>query len=68
VHYGIPLEALALPRAHRAVEGEHRQAAWTMMLDHVAEARRPTVCEALADCLRGWIAYRDAVAQACGVA
>lgn len=68
VHYNIPLEALSLPRAHRAVEGGHRQAAWTMMLDHVPEARHGRVLEALEDCLRGWTAYRDAVAEACGVA
>ena len=30
VHYGLPLEALALTKAHRRVEGSHRAAAWRM--------------------------------------
>src|SRR5438132_13069117 len=31
-HYGLPLEALALTRAHRNVEGGHRAAAWRSIL------------------------------------
>ena len=27
-HHGLPLEHLALTKAHREVEGEHRAAAW----------------------------------------
>src|SRR5690606_1828987 len=36
VHYGLPLDSLALTRAHRAVEGSHRAAAWRSILDHAA--------------------------------
>ena len=38
VHYGLPLEALALTKAHRRVEGSHRAAAWRIILDHVPAA------------------------------
>src|SRR5689334_12888878 len=39
VHYGLPLAGLALTKAHRGVEGEHRQAAWRVVLDHVDPER-----------------------------
>jgi pyrroloquinoline-quinone synthase len=67
VHYGLPLAALALTKAHRGVEGEHRQAAWRVVLDHVTADRRAAVLEAMEQCLAGWHAYRDDVAAACGV-
>ncbi|MBW2464408.1 MAG: iron-containing redox enzyme family protein [Deltaproteobacteria bacterium] len=66
-HYGLPLEDLALTKAHRAVEGEHRAAAWRVMLNHVAEAQRQPVVDAMKTCLAKWLAYRDDVAEACGV-
>ena len=34
-HYGLPVECLALTKAHRSVEGEHRKAAWRVMLNHL---------------------------------
>jgi pyrroloquinoline-quinone synthase len=67
-HYGLPVESLALTRAHRSVEGEHRSAAWRTLLDHVAEDERPAVVEAMHEALRSWLAYRDGVAAACGIA
>ncbi len=67
VHYGLPLERLALTRAHRGVEGEHRAAAWRIVLEHVAPAARPAVVEAMRRALAGWLGYRDDVARACGV-
>lgn len=66
-HYGLPLESLALTKAHRSVEGEHRAEAWTIMLDHVPEAEREGVLAAMERTLHAWLAYRDAVAEACGV-
>lgn len=66
-HYGLPLERLALTKAHRQIEGEHRASAWRVILDHVgADAREPVV-EAMETSLRHWLAYRDAVAEACGL-
>jgi pyrroloquinoline-quinone synthase len=67
VHYGLPLEALALTKAHRSVEGGHRQAAWRIILDHVPAAARRGVVDALARVLPAWQSYRDGVAQACGL-
>ena len=68
VHYGLPLEALALTKAHRKVEGDHRRAAWRVVLDLAGEAARPAVVAAMDQVLAGWLAYRDEVASACGVA
>ncbi len=67
VHYQLPLAALALTRAHRVVEGEHRAAAWRVVLDHTEPADRPAVIAAMREVLAGWQAYRDEVAAACGV-
>lgn len=67
-HYGLPVEALALTRAHRRVEGSHRQAAWRSVLDHVPAAARAGAVAALGATLTSWLAYRDEVAAACGLA
>jgi Iron-containing redox enzyme len=69
VHYGLSLDALALTKAHRSVEGDHRAAAWRILLGHVdAAAAGPAVVAAMEECLAAWQAYRDEVADACGVA
>lgn len=67
VHYGLPLEGLALTRAHRKVEGSHRSSAWKVILDHVSAADRPAVIEAMRETLEAWKTYRDGVAIACGL-
>jgi pyrroloquinoline-quinone synthase len=67
VHYGLPLEALALTKAHRGVEGSHRAAAWRIVLDHVAAADHAGVLAAMEATLAAWIAYRDEVAAAVGL-
>jgi pyrroloquinoline quinone (PQQ) biosynthesis protein C len=66
-HYGLPVERLALTKAHRAVEGEHRQAAWKVLLDHVPEREREAVVRVVGEALTLWLAYRDDVAEACGL-
>jgi pyrroloquinoline-quinone synthase len=66
-HYGLPLENLALTKAHRQVEGEHRGHAWKVLLDHVSDAARQPVLAAMEEALVRWLAYRDDVAAACGV-
>jgi pyrroloquinoline-quinone synthase len=67
-HYGLPLESLALTRAHRNVEGGHRQAAWRSLLDHVSDPqRREAVVRAMRGALEHWLRYRDDVAAACGI-
>lgn len=67
-HYGLPVEALALTRAHRSVEGGHRAAAWRSLLDHVLLPERQTaVLRAMQVALEHWQRYRDDVATACGI-
>jgi pyrroloquinoline-quinone synthase len=65
VHYGLPLESLALTKAHRKVEGSHRAAAWHVILDHAGDRGR--IVESMEQVLGGWLGYRDAVAEACGL-
>lgn len=66
-HYGLSLDHLLLTKAHRAVEGEHRAAAWRVMLDHVSSEARPAVVESMERALALWLGYRDGVAEACGL-
>ena len=66
-HYGLPIEALALTKAHRNVEGSHRASAWRMILGHVSELKRERVLRGMERALAAWLAYRDDVANACGV-
>ena len=66
-HYGLPLAHLALTKAHRQVEGEHRRAAWNVLLNHADRHCRPDVIEAMGETLEAWLTYRDDVASACGV-
>jgi pyrroloquinoline-quinone synthase len=63
----LPLEALALTKAHRSVEGSHRAAAWRIVLDHVQSSEREAVVAAMQRTLAAWLAYRDEVAAACGL-
>jgi hypothetical protein len=67
VHYGLPLTHLALTKAHRQVEGDHRASAWRTFRHHVPERVRPDVVDAMQRVLAAWLAYRDEVAQACGL-
>lgn len=66
-HYGLPLEHLALTKAHRNVEGEHRASAWEVILHHVPESERGIVVKTMEEALTRWQDYRDGVAEACGV-
>lgn len=66
-HYGLSLEHLALTKAHRSVEGEHRAAAWRSVLGAIPAERRLAVLEAMEDALAHWLDYRDDVARACGL-
>jgi pyrroloquinoline-quinone synthase len=67
VHYGLPLESLALTKAHRGVEGDHRKAAWAVMLDHVPPIDHGDVLDAMREAVRKWKDYRDDVATMCGL-
>jgi pyrroloquinoline-quinone synthase len=65
-HYGLPVDCLALTKAHRSVEGEHRKAAWRV-INHVPESDRGAVVSAMRRAVDAWRAYRDNVAEACGI-
>lgn len=66
-YYGLPVDQLALTKAHREVEGGHRLAAWNAILNHVVPMRRGAVVRAMKEVLELWLSYRDAVAEICGV-
>jgi len=66
-YYGLPVERLALTRAHRKVEGDHRLAAWSAIIDNVAPMRRGAVIRTMIDALDFWLKYRDEVAEICGL-
>ena len=65
-HYGCDPEKMRLVRAHRAVEGGHREDAWKMVIGHAP--RWPEVQDqivgAVQQALELWLAYRDGVARA----
>lgn len=67
VHYGLPLESLALTRAHRGVEGSHRVSAWRVMLEFVPETEHERVLRFMNEAVVTWHAWRDEVAQVCGL-
>ena len=66
-YYGLPLEHLALTKAHRRVEGSHRAAAWDCILNHVGADRRERVVAMMDRALVGWLGHRDDVARVCGL-
>lgn len=66
-YYGLPVEKLALTKAHRQVEGHHRLAAWNSILENVAPLRRGAVVRTMNDALDLWLKYRDEVAETCGL-
>jgi len=66
-YYGQSVESLALTKAHRQVEGNHRISAWRAVLDFVSAEKRRPVVSAMEDALNYWLGYRDDVAAACGL-
>ena len=66
-HYGMAIEHLALTKAHRQVEGNHRAAAWNAILSYVSPTRRGTVVRSMNEALDRWLSYRDEVAAMCGI-
>ena len=66
-HYGLSEEHLALTKAHRKVEGEHRSSAWNVVLDYVDESKYLDVVAAMEQACALWKFYRTGVARACGL-
>lgn len=64
-HYGCPVEAMTLRRAHAEVEGSHREDAWRVVLSSTPPGSE-TARAVLATCqaaLGAWQRYRDGVAE-----
>ncbi len=66
-HYGLALQHLALTKAHREIEGNHRASAWEAILNYVPAAKRESALSAMENALAHWLRYRDQVAAACGI-
>jgi pyrroloquinoline-quinone synthase len=69
-HYGCPVEAMELTRAHGQVEGGHRADAWRIVTAHVPNDAGPVADRMIATCqeaLASWSAYRDGVAERMGL-
>jgi hypothetical protein len=70
VGYGVPPESLLLPAVHHvfdSADGEHRVAAWNILLNHIEPGRRKRVLGFMREALRLWHEWRDEVADVCGV-
>ncbi len=66
-HYDLPVECLALTRAHRMVDDDHRATTWRAVLDSLPPSSYGEVICALLEALDHWHDYRDEVANACGL-
>lgn len=66
-HYGLPVKHLALTKAHRQIEPDHRASAWEILLNYMPAARREAVVSAMKNALAHWLRYRDEVAAVCGI-
>jgi pyrroloquinoline-quinone synthase len=68
-HYGCPPSAMRLARVHRAIEGNHRDDAWEMLLKHCPPEGplAAAIVDAVESAHRAWLSYRDSVARAMGL-
>jgi pyrroloquinoline quinone (PQQ) biosynthesis protein C len=66
--HGLDPKFLELQRVHKKVEGGHRLDAWRMVLDHTPPALEERVVQRVETALDRWLAYRDDVVRACGIA
>lgn len=65
-HYGADPGKMRLVRAHRMVEGGHRDDAWKMVLGHAPSepGAQDAIVRAVEETARLWRQYRDGVARA----
>ena len=66
--HGVDPRALELVRVHKLVEGGHRKDAWEAVLDYVRPDQHEQVVAAVQRSRDLWLSYRDAIAEACGIA
>jgi pyrroloquinoline-quinone synthase len=67
IHHLDP-KFLELQRVHKRVEGGHRLDAWRMVLGNTSASLEDHVVQVVETGLERWLAYRDDVARACGIA
>lgn len=66
--HGLSPDHMDLIRSHQMVEAGHRHDAYDMVVGQSAtHGRQVAVLGGLKKCLQLWLAYRDAVATACGL-
>lgn len=66
--HGAHPDSMDLIRAHQLVEAGHRHDAYKMVTEYTpSAAQQQSVLTSLKKSLRLWLAYRDAVAKACGI-
>ena len=66
--HGLDPAYLGLVKAHHAVEGDHRLAAWKMVLDYAKTVKiQKDIYRAVSKSLQLWLSYRDEIALACGL-
>ena len=67
-YHGLSADHMDLIRAHQLVEAGHRHDAYTMVTEHATTAAlQQAVLASIKTSMRLWLAYRDAVAKACGI-
>jgi len=66
--HGVDPKFLELQRVHKKVEGGHRLDAWKMVLGHAPAALEDRIVQMVERALERWLAYRDDVARASGIA
>lgn len=67
-HHSLSPDHMDLIRAHQAVEAGHRHDAYNMVVNYATtRTQQQSVLACLKHCLSLWLAYRDAVAKACGI-
>jgi pyrroloquinoline quinone (PQQ) biosynthesis protein C len=66
--HGVDPKFLELQRVHKKVEGGHRLDAWKMVLGHTPVKLEDRVVQMVERALELWLAYRDDVVRACGIA
>jgi pyrroloquinoline-quinone synthase len=68
-YHGLSPDHMDLIRAHQAVEAGHRHDAYDMVVNYATRrTQQRAVLTCLKKCLTLWLAYRNAVAKACGIA
>ncbi len=65
--HGVDPAALSLVRVHKLVEGGHRGDAWEGVLNYVRLDQHEPLVAAVERALDLWLAFRDSVAEACGI-